>query len=107
MATLFARQWVMVGRLADPAPGTMRRITVGGAEAILYRTADGGISAFHNSCRHRRSNLSRAEVEPLGKLVICPYDAFPYAALDGQLVSTGHAVPTDDFRRQDHKLVPL
>jgi glycine betaine catabolism A len=107
MATLFARQWVMVGRLEDMAPGKMRRVRVGAAEAVLCRTADGAVSAFHNSCRHRGSELCRAEVEPLGKLVTCPYHAWAYAAIDGRLVSTAFAVPTEDFRRQDHGLIPL
>ncbi|QYK42092.1 MAG: aromatic ring-hydroxylating dioxygenase subunit alpha [Paracoccaceae bacterium] len=107
MATLFARQWVMVGRLADLAPGTMRRVRVGAAEAILCRTADGTVSAFHNTCRHRGSELCRAEVEPLGNLIRCPYHAWAFAARDGRLVSTAHARPTRDFQRDDHGLFPL
>lgn len=107
MATLFARQWVMVGRLADVGPGTMRRVRVGAAEAVLCRTPDGALSAFHNSCRHRGSELCRAEVEPLGKLVTCPYHAWAYAALDGRLVSTANAVPTADFVHADNGLIPL
>lgn len=107
MATLFARQWIMVGRLADIAPGTMRRARVGAAEVILCRTANGELSAFHNSCRHRGSELCRAEVEPFGMLVICPYHAWAYAASDGRLVSTAHAIPAADFRQENHGLVPL
>ncbi len=104
MATIFARHWLMVGRLADFAPGTMRRVRLGAAEVVVCRLADGSVSAFHNSCRHRGSELCRAAVEPLGKLVTCPYHAWAFAAADGRLVSTAHAVPTDDFRRDDHGL---
>jgi glycine betaine catabolism A len=107
MATLFARQWVMAGRLADIAPGTMRRVRVGAAETVLCRTPDGALTAFHNSCRHRGSELCRGEVEVLGKLVTCPYHAWAFAAADGRLVSTAQAVPTADFRWQDHALIPL
>lgn len=107
MATIFARHWVLAGRLCDLAPGTMRRVRVGAAEAILCRTPDGAVSAFHNSCRHRGAELCRAGVEPLGRLVTCPYHAWAYAARDGRLVATGHAVPTADFRREEHGLVPL
>lgn len=104
MATVFARQWVMVGRLSDFGPGTMRRVRLGASEVVVCRLADGGISAFHNSCRHRGSELCREAVEPLGKLVTCPYHAWAFAAADGRLVSTAHAVPTGDFRREDHNL---
>ena len=104
MATIFARQWVLAGRLSDFMPGTMRRVRVGAAEVVVCRLADGSLYAFHNSCRHRGSELCRDAVEPLGKLVTCPYHAWAFAAADGRLVSTAHAVPTKDFRREDHGL---
>lgn len=107
MATIFARHWVLAGRLADIPAGTMRRVSVGAAEAILCHTADGHVSAFHNSCRHRGAVLCRGETEPLGRLVTCPYHAWAYAATDGRLVSTAHARPTSDFRPEAHGLVPL
>jgi Rieske 2Fe-2S family protein len=104
MATVFSRQWVMVGRLADFTPGQMQRVQVGAAPVIVARAVDGAVSAFHNSCPHRGSELCRAEREPLGKLIRCPYHAFAFAASDGALVATGHAVPTDDFDRSAHGL---
>ena len=104
MATIFSRQWVMVGRLTDFAPGTMRRVSVGTAPVVVARPADGPLLAFHNSCPHRGSELCRAEEEPLGKLIRCPYHAFAYSAADGSLVATGHAVPTADFDRAAHGL---
>lgn len=104
MATVFSRQWVMAGRLADFMPGQMQRVQVGTAPVIVARAADGAVSAFHNSCPHRGSELCRAEREPLGKLIRCPYHAFAFSALDGALVATGHAVPTADFDRSAHGL---
>lgn len=104
MDSLFARQWVMAGRLADIAPGTRRRVQVGAAPVVLCRQTDGALSAFHNTCRHRGAELCRDDVAPLGKLLTCPYHAWAYAADDGRLVSTAHAQPTADFRRQDHGL---
>jgi len=99
MRTVFAREWVCVGRVADFTPGTMRRVTVGAAPVIVARGAEGVARAWHNSCPHRGSELCREAEEPLGKLIRCPYHAFAYAADDGRLVSTGHAVPTADFDR--------
>lgn len=104
MATVFARQWVCVGRLEDVTPGTMRRVTLGVAEVVLCRAHEGSISAFHNACRHRGSELCQQAVEPLGKLIRCPYHAWSYAAQDGRLVSTAHAHPTPDFVAADHGL---
>ncbi len=107
METIFARQWVMAGRLSAFAPGTMRRATVGTAPVIVARAADGGVSAWHNTCPHRGSELCRDEEEPLGKLIRCPYHAWSFAAADGRLVSTAHAVPTTDFDRAAHGLRPV
>jgi Rieske 2Fe-2S family protein len=107
MATVFARQWVMVGRAADFPAGRMRRVTLGAAPVIVVRDADGKLAAWHNSCPHRGSELCRAEEEDVGRLIRCPYHAFSFAAADGRLVSTGHAVPSADFDRQAHGLKPV
>lgn len=107
MATVFARHWVMAGRTAEFRPGHMRRVSVGAAPVIVARGADGAISAFHNSCPHRGSELCRKEEEALGKLIRCPYHAFAFSAADGALVATGHAVPTPDFDRAAHGLKPV
>ena len=105
-ATIWARNWVMVGRLEDLPPGTLRPVTVSGTPVLLARGTDGGISAFHNLCRHRGSELCAAE-KPLGKLITCPYNAWAFAAADGRLVSTAHATPTEDFHKEDNSLLPV
>jgi len=107
MKTIFSRQWVMAGRVDAFRPGHMRRVEVGTAPVIVACAADGSVSAFHNSCPHRGSELCRAVEEPLGKLIRCPYHAFAFAASDGALVATGHAVPTGDFDRSAHGLKPV
>ena len=107
MATIFARQWVMVGREVDFPSGRMRRETVGAAQVIVLRDAEGALAAWHNSCPHRGSELCRAAEEEIGKLIRCPYHAFAFAAADGRLVSTAHAIPTDDFDRSAHGLKPV
>jgi Rieske 2Fe-2S family protein len=107
MATIFARQWILVGRVTDFAPGHMRRMGIGQAEVILCRSAEGEFSAYHNACRHRGSLLCLEDEEPLGKLIRCPYHAWAYAAVDGRLIATGLARPTDDFVAADHSLRPV
>jgi len=104
MAAVFGSQWVCAGRLADLTPGTMRRGKLGLADVVLCRAEDGAVAAFHNSCRHRGSELCREATEPLGKLIRCRYHAWAYAADDGRLVATGPAHPTADFDRAAHGL---
>lgn len=106
MATLWSRQWVCAGRVDDIAPGMMRSVQVGPASVILVRLADGALRAYHNTCRHRGAEICAGE-RATGKLITCPYHAWAYAAVDGRLVSTAHAHPTEDFRREDHGLRPV
>ena len=106
MATIWSRHWVCAGRANDLASGTMRPVSVGPARVILARLPDGSLRAYHNSCRHRGAEICREE-RAAGKLLTCPYHAWAYAAEDGRLVSTGHAHPTGDFRREDHGLRPV
>ena len=100
---IWAREWVYVGRLADLAAGTMRRVSVVGENLILCRDAAGTVTAFHNTCRHRGAELCAKAEQPMGRLITCPYHAWSYAT-DGHLVSTAHATPTEDFRKADHGL---
>lgn len=106
LKAIWGRNWVYAGRLRDLPVGTMRRVTIAGASVILCRDAGGTVTAFHNSCRHRGSELCAPAEKPMGRLISCPYHAWAYAT-HGRLVSTGHATPTDDFRKSDHGLVPV
>jgi Rieske 2Fe-2S family protein len=103
---IWRREWVSAGRLSDLPAGAMRPLSLAGVPVLLCRAPDGAVTAWHNSCRHRGAELCAAE-RPMGRLVSCPYHAWAYSAADGRLVSTGPAVPTADFRREDHGLVPV
>lgn len=106
MATIWSRHWVCAGRADDLASATMRAVQVGPASVILARLPDGTLRAYHNTCRHRGAEICRDE-RAAGKLITCPYHAWAYAADDGRLISTAHAHPTEDFRREDHGLRPV
>lgn len=105
LATLWSRNWVCVGRVADFPPGTIRPVTVAGASVLVAHSPQ-GISAFHNTCRHRGAELCAAE-QPLGRLITCPYHAWSYAAEDGRLISVAHATPTSDFIYENNGLRPV
>ena len=107
MRSIWARNWVWAGRLCDLKPGSMQRRQVGEAGVILCRSAEGGVSAFHNVCRHRGGELCTEAEQPMGKLVMCRYHSWAYAARDGRLVSVGQANPTSDFNKAGHGLVPV
>lgn len=105
--TIWARNWVVAGRLNDLTPGTMKKVRVGAASVILCRSPEGELSAFHNMCRHRGAELCSHDEQALGKLITCKYHAWSYAARDGRLIATGHAVPTDDFQKTSHGLLKV
>ncbi|MDH5529265.1 MAG: aromatic ring-hydroxylating dioxygenase subunit alpha, partial [Paracoccaceae bacterium] len=100
---IWANNWVYVGRVNDLPRATMRRISVAGENLILCKDGKGKITAFHNTCRHRGSELCIKNEQPLGKLITCPYHAWSYDT-DGNLISLAHATPTEDFRKSDHGL---
>lgn len=105
--TVWARNWVCSGRLADLERGSMRKVQIGAASVILCRDAEGAVSAFHNVCRHRGAELCSVAQQPMGRLITCRYHAWSYAARDGRLTATGHAHPTGDFQKEDHGLFPV
>lgn len=105
--TLWANNWIYVGRLADLDPNTMRRVTLAGHALILCRDDGPTPKAYHNTCRHRGSELCTKAQQDVGRLITCPYHAWSYALDDGRLVATGHATPTSDFDKAANGLFPV
>ena len=50
---IWRRNWVYAGRLADLAPGTMRRISIGGQNLLLCRDQAG--AGHHQRLLHRNA----------------------------------------------------
>jgi Rieske 2Fe-2S family protein len=101
---IWSRHWVYVGRDSDLPEMTMRRVSVAGESLILIKDRDGRVTAFHNTCRHRGSELCTSDEKPLSsKLISCPYHQWSYG-LDGRLVRTPFISMTPDFRKEDHGL---
>lgn len=104
LKAIWAHNWIYAGRLNDLPKATMRRLSIAGENLILVRDADGALSCFHNTCRHRGAELcSVAERTLKSKLIVCPYHQWSYAT-DGRLVQVPYASPTADFDRAAHGL---
>jgi glycine betaine catabolism A len=104
--SIWVRNWVYAGRINDVAPMTVRRLAVAGQNLILVKDADGALTCFHNTCRHRGAELCRAEETRLkSKLISCPYHGWSYD-LRGKLVRTPFVSVRGDFRNEEHGLFP-
>ena len=81
--------WSGVGFGKDvPEPGDVHPIDFLGMPLLLVRDADGGVSVFQNTCRHRGMILVDAPTR-IRKVIRCPYHSWCYG-LDGALVATPH-----------------
>jgi Rieske 2Fe-2S family protein len=98
LAAIWYREWICVGRAAEwVEPGDYRVVTIGTQRLIVLRDESSALRAFHNTCRHRGSELCQQEAGRLAtRRIVCPYHAWSYA-LDGALLNTPRRVPTADF----------
>ena len=101
---IWSRSWIYAGRVDDLPPMTTRRVEVAGQNLILVRDRAGVITAFHNTCRHRGSELCAEPQKTLSsKLISCPYHQWSYG-LDGRLFRVPFVSITPDFRKEDFSL---
>src|ERR1700736_4359248 len=83
---IWYRDWLFVGHDCEVLnPGTYLTVQIGEYPVIVVRDRDGGLRAFHNTCRHRGSRICSAEHGTSARLV-CPYHQWTYS-LDGRLLS--------------------
>ena len=96
--------WLYACRDDELAPRDYRVIPVGDQSILLTRDLAGRLRAFHNTCRHRGSELcSDAAGRFRGPAIVCPYHGWTYS-LEGALLGTPHQLPGGGFRREDHSL---
>ena len=83
---IWYRDWLFVGHDCEVRdPGNFLTVQIGEYPVVVVRDRNGGLGAFHNSCRHRGSRICAAERGNAARLV-CPYHQWTYA-LDGRLLS--------------------
>ena len=58
LAEIWYKDWLFIAHDCElPKPGNFLTVQVGAYPVIIVRDNDGGIRAFHNSCRHRGSRV--------------------------------------------------
>jgi phenylpropionate dioxygenase-like ring-hydroxylating dioxygenase large terminal subunit len=85
-------------------PGDYVTEEVGGMPVLLTRTADGGIMAFANICRHRAAPVAQGCGN--ARAFTCPYHGWTYD-LAGKLLGTTDKVGFAGLDLSAHKLVRL
>jgi Rieske 2Fe-2S family protein len=103
-AAIHAKNWIYVGRVNDLSPLTVKRVEIAGQNLILVKSDDGIIRCFHNTCRHRGSELCVEHTTRLkAKLITCPYHEWAYD-LTGRLVRTPHVTDAPGFVKSENGL---
>jgi Rieske 2Fe-2S family protein len=102
---IWYRSWLLVGREADLArPLAFKTFRVGTQEIVVLRDETGELRAFHNTCRHRGSQLCQeSEGRLKARLITCPYHAWSYS-LRGDLVRVPSKSLPEGFDKADHPL---
>src|SRR5580700_11012377 len=59
---IWYRDWLFVGHDCEvEKPGNYMTVQIGEYPVLIVRDRDGGLRAFHNTCRHRGSRICAAE----------------------------------------------
>ena len=85
LEAIWYRSWLFVGHACEiKKRGQWVTAQVGDYSIVVLRDGEGGVRAFHNSCRHRGSRICSAAKGSSVRLV-CPYHQWSYG-LDGRLM---------------------
>src|SRR5260370_25269371 len=104
MKLFFNREWLLAAMASEvPQAGDWVRIDIGRESVVIVRRRDGGIGAYHNTCRHRGSRIC-LEDRGHANLLVCPYHQWSYD-LSGKLV--GARLMGNDFDKSGFQLSPV
>ncbi len=94
-----------VCRLDELAPGTARRVLVGGRPLCLVRAGE-AVYACLDSCPHKGGTLSDGTVSVARGEIICPWHRFRFHLASGASVTRPElAVPTFPVRIVEGRVV--
>lgn len=78
MQRVWQAGWVFAGFSIElPKPGDYITFAVDSTPVLVLRGDDGAVRAFHNVCRHRGTQLCRADSGHV-RAIVCPYHAWSY-----------------------------
>lgn len=101
---IWYRDWLFVGHDCEVLkPGDYLTVQIGEYPVVVVRDRDGGLRAFHNSCRHRGSRIC-SSVHGNSPRLVCPYHQWTYA-LDGRLIAARDM--GENFNKADWALKPV
>lgn len=108
MECIWWKEWLCVARVSElPDPGCYRVVQAGTQQVIITRTGHNEFRAFHNTCRHRGSQLCETATGQFqGERIVCPYHAWTYS-LQGDLLRTPRKIAGADFNPESYSLYPV
>lgn len=84
-AHIFKKHWLLVGHISDiPKQGDYLTFDAVGERALIIRSKNLDIQAFHNVCRHRGAKVVEAAQGNCPRALICPFHGWSYH-LDGRI----------------------
>ena len=105
--SILRRTWQFLGHVSQlPAPGDYLADVIGGAPVLVVRQEDGGLSGFHNVCRHRAGALVADGAGHCEGALVCRYHGWRYA-LDGRLRNAVDFGKAPGFDPRDYGLFPI
>ena len=76
---LWSRVWQMACRLEEiPEPGDFAEYEILDQSVVVVRTADGGVTAFENACRHRGVRVVEGRGNCSTSGFVCPFHGWCY-----------------------------
>lgn len=104
LKAIWHRQWLFAGLSCEVSqPGMWFKYDIAQASVIIARDQSAQLRAFHNTCRHRGSQICTAE-RGMSRNFTCPYHQWTYAN-DGHLMFARDMGP--DFDKSLHSLIPV
>ncbi len=87
-AELFNRSWTFGCTTGDlPHAGDYRAVRINRYPVIILRDRNGEIRAYHNTCRHRGTQIFEEGAGNCRHGIVCPYHSWSYALETGNLRS--------------------
>jgi len=102
---LWYRNWIYLCPARSlEGSGSFRIFEIGTQQILLLRDGEGGLRAFHNTCRHRGARLCG---KTAGRFengrIVCPYHRWAYG-LEGRLLRTTSKSQPEGFDPNDYPL---